>query len=264
MRAQLRIVVLVLTLAVVACGDGGADTSAEDAMPASATTATVATTTAPAATTTVVPATATTLPPTTTAPPPDWRIAVVSDSLANAFWTARWSELIEEDLGLEVEILYHVYYDYVDYREVLRDPEIRADIAAADMIFIPPEADYLRKACEVGDVECRDRAIANYAIEWSEVLDEIRTINADAPLRSAKAWAWMAPPGGREGLLAFMESAGEVTEAHGGVVVDCNTMFAGADVDAKIPNKWIDPSGHFSVDASRAFAEALHALGYDA
>ena len=201
---------------------------------------------------------------TTTEGPADWQIAIVSDSLANAWWPVEWADLIERDLGLTAEVLYHPYYGRVDYRAVLEDPEVRADLSEAELIFIPPEADYLREACEIGDVPCRDQAIEAYRVEWDEVLDEIRSINPTALLRSAKAWVWMAPVGNREGILAFMESAAEVTEEHGGLLVDLNTLFAGPELDGTSPNTWLDITGHPSVAGSTAIAETLHALGYDA
>jgi len=60
-----------------------------------------------------------------------------------------------------------------------------------------------------------------------------------------------------------MEAAAEVTESHGGMVVDLNTLFAGPRLDGTSPNEWLDITGHPTAAGSTDLAKSLHALGYD-
>lgn len=261
MSARLVVPILILSLALAACGGGSEDTVRPAAQ---------STTTAAATPTTDNPATTVSATTTSSIPPaPEWRVVIVSDSLSMATWPDYWGELIEQDLTVPVEVKNHAYGGSVDYFEIIEDPEVKADLAAADVIFIPPEADYLRTACpvaaiEAGNTECRDQAVEDYRVEWGTLLDNIRVINPDAQLRSAKAWVWMAPPQGRDGLVAFMDAAAEVTEAHGGLVLDLNATLTGSDYSDSPPVGWVDLTGHFTGTGSKAVAAALHDLGYEA
>lgn len=193
-----------------------------------------------------------------------WTIVIVSDSFALGSWPERWAALIEEDLGVDVDLRNHQRSGFVDYEAVIDEPEVRADLAEADIVLIPPEADHLRRACgpDAG-MACVEPAAAEYAAAWGALLDEVREINPDARLRSAIAWAWVAPPGRRDGLRVFMEAAAEVTRQHGGVVVDVDPIMTGPNRDEEPPEGWTDEYGHFMRGGAQAVAEAFHAVGYD-
>jgi hypothetical protein len=197
-------------------------------------------------------------------PDGSWTIVIVSDSFALGSWPERWEALIEEDLGIEVDLRNHWRSGFVDYAAVIEEPGVRADLAGADVVLIPPEADHLRRACRPGaGMECVEEAIDEYEVAWDALLDEVREINPDVRLRSAIAWAWIAPEGTGAGLRAFMEAAAEVTREHGGLVVDVDPIMTGPNRDERPPEGWTDEYGHFMREGARAVAEAFHAAGYD-
>jgi hypothetical protein len=193
-----------------------------------------------------------------------WLIVIVSDSFALGEWPQLWADLIEEDLGIDVDLRNHYRDGFVDYDQVIEEPEVRADLEAAEIILVPPEADHLRNAfCGLGDAECLEQATEEYVTAWDALLDEIREINPEARLRSAITWAWIAPPERRNGLRIFMEAAAEVTRQHGGIVADIDPLLTGDDRTQQPPTGWTDSMGHFTGPGASAVAEAFHALGYD-
>jgi hypothetical protein len=194
-----------------------------------------------------------------------WQLVIVSDSFALGEWPQLWADLIEEDLGVEVDLRNHYRDGFVDYDEVIEEPDVRADLEDAEIILIPPEADHLRSAfCRLGDAECARRATEEYVASWDALLGEIRELNPDALLRSAITWAWIAPEAGRDGLRVFMEAAAEVTRRHGGVVADIDPLLTGDDHTRPPPPGWTDSMGHFTGPGASAVAEAFHSLGYEA
>jgi len=193
-----------------------------------------------------------------------WQIVIVSDSFALGEWPQLWADLIEQDVGIDVDLRNHYRDGFVDYDQVIAEPEVRADLESADIILIPPEADHLRAAfCDLGDTVCLQQATEEYVVKWDALLDEVREINPDARLRSAITWAWIAPPERRGGLRSFMEAAAEVTRQHGGVVADVDPLLTGDDHTQQPPTGWTDSMGHFTGPGASAVAEAFHALGYD-
>jgi hypothetical protein len=193
-----------------------------------------------------------------------WQVVIVSDSFALGEWPQLWADLIERDLGVKVDVRNHYRDGFVLYDQVIAEPEVRADLETADIILIPPEADYLRAAfCGLGDAECLDQATEEYVTDWDALLDQLREINPEARLRSAITWAWIAPLERRNGLRTFMEAAAEVTRRHGGIVADIDPLLTGEDRTQQPPAGWTDSMGHFTGPGASAVAEAFHALGYD-
>ncbi len=191
-----------------------------------------------------------------------WQLVIVSDSFALGEWPELWAGRIEEDLGVDVDLRNHYRDGFVDYDQVIAEPDVRADLADADIILIPPEADHLR-AAYCGDMECVRQATEEHMASWDALLDEIRKINPDAMLRSAITWAWIAPEEQRDGLRFFMEAAAEITRGHGGLVADIDPILTGDDRMGSAPPGWTDSMGHFTGPGASAVAEAFHSLGYD-
>jgi hypothetical protein len=206
------------------------------------------------------------------AEPADWQVMILSDSLAVGGWADLWGDLITRDRGVSVDVLNYWRPGYADYAVMLQQNLIRTEIAKPAVIFIHPEADVIRTGCELGDIACVQETTDAYADEWDGFLDEIQALNPEVIIRSAKAWEWLVPPegvegltgpNGREGLLAFMDAMAAVTEAHGGKVVDLNAVIGALDPDLRIPDDWIGADGHFNATGAVVVAEALHELGYD-
>ncbi len=204
--------------------------------------------------------------------PADWQVMILADSLAVGGWAELWGDLITRDRGVSVDVLNYWRGGYIDYAVILQQDIIRTEIGRSEVIFIHPEADVIRTGCEPGDAPCAQKMTDSYADEWNGFLDEIQALNPEAIIRSAKAWEWLVPPegiegltapDGRDGLLAFMDAMAAVTEAHGGKVVDLNAVFGVLDPDLRIPDDWIGADGHFNATGAAVVAEALHKLGYD-
>jgi len=254
MKHTVTVTAIVLVCAMAACSTDESDATG-----------------APSDVTTSAPSTTTTVA-TRTDQPADWQVMILADSLGIGGWAEMWTRLIEQDRGTTAEGLNYWRNGVVDYATMLQQNIVREDIARSEIVFIHPEADAIRLACEPGDTQCAADATDTYAAAWDGFLTDIQSLNPDVILRSAKAWEWLVPPEGIEGLtppnsakglLAFMDTMAAITEAHGGRVVDLNAVFRALDPELRIPNEWIDGSGHFTPAGAEVVADAINDLGYD-
>jgi hypothetical protein len=254
MKRTITLVVITLLMsAMAACSSEGSDTTG-----------------APSDVTTSAPTTTTV----TDQPdaPADWQVMILADSLGIGGWAEMWAQLIAEDQGTTAEVLNYWRNGVADYATMLQQNIVREDITRSEIVFIHPEADAIRLACEPGDTQCVADATDAYATAWDGFLTDIQSLNPDVILRSAKAYEWLVPPEGiegltppnsAEGLLAFMDTMAAITEAHGGMVVDLNAVFRALDPELRIPNEWIDGSGHFTPAGAMVVADSLNQLGYE-
>ena len=253
MNRIVTVMAIVVVLAMTACSAEGSDSTET---PSSVTTSAPITTTL------------------ATQPdePADWQVMVLADSFGIGGWEEMWAGLIEQDQGVTAEALNYWRSGVADYATMLQQNIVREDVSRSEVVFIMPEADAIRLGCEPGDTQCVEDATDTYAAAWDGFLSDIQSLNPDVILRSAKAWEWLVPPEGIEGLtppngaaglLGFMDTMAAITEAHGGAVVDFNATFRALDPDLRIPDEWIDGSGHFTTAGAEVVADALNDLGYD-
>ena len=198
-----------------------------------------------------------------TASPEVYDVVLLGDTLAQRDWVPVWADLIETDLGVGVRLEQLAVGNPIDYDKVLADQDVREALAGAELVFISPEPDYLVEACPPGtsDAGCVEQFVADYRASWSQWLDEIQDLSNDAPIRSAKAWAWVVPPEARPAILFFMDEMGAETIEHGGLVADLNAAFTGEDYQGDPPADWVDDFGHPLGPANEVVARLIQDLG---
>lgn len=208
-----------------------------------------------------------TQPSTSVAAPQDAvDVVVLSDSLAQGGWPETWTELIQVDLDVDVDLHDLSVSGKADYEAMLGRSDVRQVLREAEVVFISPDPDYLRDACPPGtsDQDCVTEFTTQYRDQWAGWLDDIDGLTDGAVVRSAEAWAWLAPSGARSGLSEFMGRIATETLAHGGLVADLNRALTGDDLREDPPPDAIDPTGHLTGPGADTMAELLHELGYDA
>jgi hypothetical protein len=212
-------------------------------------------------------ATAQSQPSTTEGPAEDvFDVVILSDSLSLGGWPQTWAGLIEDELGVPVEVHDLSVMGKADYDVVLQQSNVRQTLQGAEIVFIAPDPDYLRDACPPGtsDPDCVAEFSVEYRTHWAGWLDDIGTLTNGAILRSAEAWVWLAPSDRRSGLIEFMDQMASETIEHGGLIADINTALTGADHTMDPPPGSIDSGGHLFGPGADKMAELLDRLGYAA